>query len=496
MQSMSDPDEFVFSAIDRRAGAEDELVLTSVGIDIGSSTSHLIFSQLVLERRGSRYETVERNVIRESNIMLTPFIRGEKTLIDSAPLREFIDAEYAEAGLARDEIDTGALVLTGLAVRRENAREIGEIFSSDAGRFVTVTAGDSLEATMAAYGSGAVIASQEGRSSLNIDIGGGTTKLAVCENGRVMRVTALDVGARIITFSDDRSVREIEPSGAYFALLAGMDLKAGDILSDAEVLSITGFMADAILETAFQGRDISTGTASLLRCPAFDVGTEVASTIFSGGVSEYVYKREQRSFGDLGVALAGAVKTRIDALGITILEPLGGIRATAVGASQHTVQVSGSTIYVAPVETLPLRNVPVIAPALGLTEGDIDPVKVASAIKEDVKRLGSLLMGNPVALAAHWEGSATYQRLMDFCEGLVNGLASILVDGHPLVLVSDGDVGGLIGMHLRQNFTFTNAIVSIDGVELSEFDFIDVGQLLSSAGAVPVVIKSLVFPTQ
>jgi ethanolamine utilization protein EutA len=77
---------------------------------------------------------------------------------------------------------------------------------------------------------------------------------------------------------------------------------------------------------------------------------------------------------------------------------------------------------------------------------------------------------------------------------VVDGLAGILADGHPLVLAGDGDVGGLMGIHLREEIQLDNAIVSVDGLELKEFDYVDIGAMLPNSGAVPVVIKSLIFP--
>jgi ethanolamine utilization protein EutA len=93
-----------------------------------------------------------------------------------------------------------------------------------------------------------------------------------------------------------------------------------------------------------------------------------------------------------------------------------------------------------------------------------------------------------------WQGSATFQRLDAFCKGVVEGLAGVLKGGHPLVLAGDGDVGGLLGIHLHEEMKLPNPVVSIDGLELKEFDYIDIGTMLESSGAVPVVIKSLIFP--
>jgi ethanolamine utilization protein EutA len=158
------------------------------------------------------------------------------------------------------------------------------------------------------------------------------------------------------------------------------------------------------------------------------------------------------------------------------------------------MQVSGSTIFVSPLETLPLRNVPVIAPVLPLGEETIDPAAIATAIKSALKRLDLGDGQSAVAIFIPWRGSATFQRLDDFCKGVADGLEAVLAHGHPIVLAGDGDVGGLIGIHYCEELKLKNPIVSIDGLELKEFDYIDIGAILDTSGAVPVVIKSLIFP--
>jgi ethanolamine utilization protein EutA len=179
---------------------------------------------------------------------------------------------------------------------------------------------------------------------------------------------------------------------------------------------------------------------------------------------------------------------------LQLARPAARIRATVIGAAQYTVQVSGSTIFVSPLETLPLRNVPVIAPALPLDDEKIDPAAVATAIRSALKRRELDRGDSAVAVFVPWRGSATFQRLDDVCRGILDGLAAILAHGHPIVLVGDSDVGGLIGIHFCEEMKVATPIVSIDGLELKDFDYIDIGAILDTSGAVAVVIKSLVFP--
>ncbi|HET9148922.1 MAG TPA: ethanolamine ammonia-lyase reactivating factor EutA [Alphaproteobacteria bacterium] len=482
-----------FSNANRHIVDEDEIELTSVGVDIGSSTSHLVFSRLELEQRDSRYVVKNREVLYESDILLTPY-RDENT-IDSDALGRFIAEQYEAVGIDPSEIDTGALILTGVAVRRQNARSIGELFAKEAGKFVAVSAGDNLETTMAAYGSGAVTNSETvGATVMNVDIGGGTSKIAVCSGGKVIDLTAIDIGARLVALDREGKVTRIEEAGRRFAKEAGVELALGKPLAPEAMKAMAERMAERLMEVIAL-KALSPGTEALLRLPAMQYRGKVDAITFSGGVSEFVYGYETSNFGDLGPLLAAAVRARVEASHLKLMEPVEGIRATVIGASQYTIQVSGSTIFVSPPDTLPLRNVPVIAPNLPLSGDDLDANAIAAETEAALRRLDLGEGDTAVAVCFNWEGSATFQRLHAFADGVSRGLAAVLGKGHPLVLVSDGDIGGLLGIHCREELKLKTPVVSIDGIELKEFDFIDIGALIPSSGAVPVVIKSLVFPT-
>jgi len=481
-----------FSNVRRSLEIEDEIRLVSVGVDIGSSTSHLVFSRLLLERLDNRYVVSERVVLHESEVLLTPY--AEDQTINADALRAFVDRQYALANVTPEQVDSGALILTGVAVRRSNARAIGELFAAQAGKFVAVSAGDALETTLAAFGSGAAARSiREGARVMNIDIGGGTSKIAVCEAGAVVDLSALDIGARIVALDASGRVQRIEEAGARLAAKVGLSLAIGAVADAAGLQRLVDCMADRLFE-ALQGPAVSAETAALLRLEPLASARRPDVVCFSGGVSEYIYGREAQAYGDLGPALAQAILQRVQAWGPRIEPPDQGIRATVIGASQYTIQVSGSTIFVEPQATLPLRNLPVITPVLPLHDEQLDVETIAAGVRAALRRMDLLLSDQPVALCYRWQGSATYARLDAFCRGISAGLSQILDQGLPLVLVGDGDIGGLVGIHAHSELQMTNSVVSIDGIVLQEFDFIDIGALLDTSGAVPVVIKSLVFP--
>jgi ethanolamine utilization protein EutA len=432
-------------------------------------------------------------VLNESDILLTPYV--DDTRIDVDALEAFINQQYKKAKIDRDQVDTGALILTGVAVRRRNARAIADLFAAEAGKFVAVSAGDGLEATMAAHGSGAVAHSGKiGGVVLNIDIGGGTSKFAICNNGKVQEVSAIDIGARLLAFDQDGAVVRIEEAGRKHAAWAGFSLALGDKIPEAKLHAMISGMVDklfSVLKPQSKTEDIAT----LLRLPPLSYQGEIDCVMFSGGVSEFIYNRAKHSFGDLGPLLAAEVHRRAGSLGLLVMEPNARIRATVIGASQYTVQVSGNTIFITPEDAVPVRNVAVVAPEFPLGEDDFTNETVRAALSNALRRLDLLHGRQAVAVAFHWDGSATFSRLQAFSNGIAEGLKDILTKGHPLVLVNDGDIGGIVGLHFREELQLDVPIISIDGIALSDFDYIDIGALIPSSGAVPVVIKSLIFPT-
>ena len=489
---MTTPPRGSFSNANRHMQEEETLRLTSVGVDIGSSTSHLVFSRLELTLEGSRYRVTKRDILNESQILLTPYV--DETKIDVEALETFIDGQYKSAKIRREDVDTGALILTGVAVRRRNARAIGELFAQEAGKFVAVSAGDGLEATMAAHGSGAVAHSAKiGGVVLNIDIGGGTSKFAVCNNGKVQEVSAIDIGARLLAFGPEGAVARIEEAGRKHASAAGFSVELGQNISQDNLQKmVTGMMEKlfAMLKPEAMTEEIK----GFLRLPPLTYKGEIDCVMFSGGVSEFIYNREKTSFNDLGPLIAQEIHRRMAGLDILVMEPSARIRATVIGASQYTVQVSGNTVFISPEDAVPVRNIAVVAPELPLNQDDFSIEAVRDATWTALRRLDLLNGRQPAAVAFHWDGSATFFRLQAFCTGIAEGLKDILARGHPLVLVNDGDIGGIIGLHFQEELKIQNPVISIDGIALNDFDFIDIGTLIPSSGSVPVVIKSLIFP--
>ena len=443
-----------WSEAERQALAEtiwkaDNVELTTVGIDIGSSTSHLMFARVHLQRKtqllSSEFVVVRREILWRSPILLTPFLPD--FTIDAARLRAFIDSAYQTAGIAPAGVDSGAVILTGEAIKRRNAEAIAGIFASQAGRFVCASAGHHMECVLAAHGSGAVAISRHThRTVLNVDIGGGTTKFALIDNGQIRSTCAVAVGARV----------------------------AGNPVE----------LAQALL-SVIQGK---ASPRELLLTAPLEGSSRPHLVTFSGGVAEYIFGRETRTFGDIAQPLASHVREAFDSgrIGVPMMDPGQGIRATVIGASQFTVQLSGKTIHLSERAPLPLRNVPVVFPALAL-DRTFQAAEVASAVAAATAEIS----GQAVALGIRWRGEPHYRRLRELAAGIAMATGA---DAAPLILVVDRDVGRLLGHILEHELGVARAVIAIDGIDLRQFDYVDIGAPVQPANVVPLVIKSLLFP--
>jgi ethanolamine utilization protein EutA len=460
--------------------------LTSVGIDIGSSTSHLMFSQLligypsVLQRKPI---VLERNVIARSPILLTPF-SGDWN-IEAEPLKVLIDDTFQTAGLSREDIDTGAVIITGEAARRDNAQKIAELFSDETGRFVCATAGPTLETIMAANGSGAVQRSrEEGLVLLNIDVGGGTTKISLIDNGKIRATTAVNIGARLVAYDGSDMIVRLETGGRRLLQDLRERLDLGGQAPDDLRARLASRMAQALfgaLTTSAQPWEDFYVTPGLGELPAID------GILFSGGVSEYIYSREAKAFGDLGPYLGRAIRREAESHGFNILEAGEGIRATVIGASQYTVQLSGETIFIPKSMNLPVRNLRVFVANVGWEAPVADNSE--SAVKKTLGARDPEVRGTPFVLAFSTPPFTGYGAVQDMARGIDRALETLPAEDRPVALVFVQNIGQVVGGMLSAKWNMP----CVDEVCLSELDFIDIGEVVESEGFVPVVIKSLAF---
>jgi len=473
---------------------QEHVDLTTIGIDIGSSTSHLLFAKVLLERQtqglSSRFTVVHRQVLWRSPIMLTPFLPDGT--IDAAALGAFIQKAYGEAGFARQDIDSGAVILTGEAIKKKNAQAIDELFAAEAGKFVCATAGHKLECTLAAHGAGAVRLSKErDECVLHVDIGGGTTKLALIDRGVILGVAAFAVGGRLLATDEGGVWTRVDDSARLVAQELGLATDPATLADIAVRRKIAHRLATIAADYIHDAPRDALGRALLLTEDLARPVAPVAIT-FSGGVSEYVFGYEEREYGDIAKLLAAALGEELERRGSPlVIDPGQRIRATVIGASQFTVQVSGKTIYLPDPGVLPVHNVPVVQAGLDLA-GAFDPAALTAAIGASLRRM-DLSPDSRMAIAFAWHGDPDYGRIAAAGRAIVAAVAPDGRRSQPLLLMIDGDVGKTFGQFLRNELGLAGDLVSIDGVQLAELDFVDVGELISPPGVVPVVIKSLLF---
>jgi ethanolamine utilization protein EutA len=476
---------------------QDHVTLVTVGIDIGSSGTQVIFSRINLRRYGedltSRYYVVSRETLFQSPVALTPYASDER--IDDVALGAIIEEAYAAADVAPRDIDTGVVILTGEALRRENAEAIAALLAEQGGDFVTATAGHHMESMLAAYGSGASkLSYDQSKRILNVDIGGGTTKLGIVENGDVTVTAALHIGGRLQVVDDIGRLVRLDPAGKFHARQAGFFWSRGDVLSPAQLDKVAASMADLLVAALTQRPPPHALEHLYLTDPIADFG-RIDGIMFSGGVGEYIYGREDRDFGDMGRRLGRAIRSRIDAGALPWpLLPAGEcIRATALGASEYSVQLSGNTSYISkPGELLPRRNLQVLQPSY-VCEESIDADELAKAIRAHFTAFDLIEGEGEVALALRWRGAPSYERILAFAEGIRRGLATTIERRKPLYIMLDGDVAQTLGAILREELLIESEILAIDGLVLRDFDYIDLGRIRMPSFTVPVTIKSLLF---
>lgn len=489
------PNEAAHAAIAQLIWEQETLELRTVGIDIGSSTSHLLFARVTLKRLAhdlsSRFTVIDRQVLWRSPITLTPFLPDGS--IDAHALAHFIHDAYHEAGLRRSDIDSGAVILTGEAIKRKNARAIDEIFAAESGKFVCATAGHKMECTLAAHGSGATALSRRRRQcGLHVDVGGGTTKLALIDRGEILGVAAFAVGGRLLAHDASGAWTRIDASAHRVAQALGIEASPASFADAAVRLAVARRLATIVVDQIVAAPLDALGQDLELTEPLPRV-VEPAFITFSGGVAEYIYGRESADYGDIARLLAGEIVKQIKArVSIPVVEPMERIRATVIGASQFTVQVSGKTIYLPDASVLPVHNVPVVHLGIELPQR-IDSEEIARAFARQAELL-DVAPDARLALGFAWHGEPDHPRLLAMAQAIMRFAAPTGGRDQTLFLMIDGDVAASLGRILHDELGLDGRIVSIDGIQLRELDFVDVGELLDPPGVVPVVIKSLLFP--
>ncbi|MDO5562272.1 MAG: ethanolamine ammonia-lyase reactivating factor EutA [Synergistaceae bacterium] len=474
-------------------------IINSVGIDIGTSTTQLIFSRLVIENRASSYtvpriDIVDKQVTYRSAIYFTPLLSADE--IDAAAVKEIVRSEYQKAKMSPDMVQSGAVIITGETARKQNANQVLNALSEWAGDFVVATAGPDLESVLSARGAGTDTMSEEHRTVMaNLDIGGGTTNIAAYNKGTLIGVTCLDIGGRLIKIENGK-ISYVFHKIKKLADDIGVRLEVGAAANAAALCRVTDKMAEILAESI--GLAPKTGLSDGMYTndgkplPEHPPITELT---LSGGVADCFYNAAGHSandvfkYGDVGVLLGDSIRANRSFSSVNILHPAETIRATVVGAGIHTTQISGSTISF-PDGVLPIKNIPI----LRISEPDEESSDtIISSIRAQLPLYMTDGRQEQVAISfAGWD-KGTFDALQKLADALVKGAEEVIKGPFPLIFIIENDIGKALGHTLNVKLDHNKYVICIDGVRALNGDYIDIGEPVCGGHVLPVVIKTLIF---
>ncbi len=442
-------------------------VLCSVGLDVGTTTTQMIVSQITVKNQANGFSVPDmtisrREILYKSPVYETPLIRGE--LVDGEAIRDIVTREYQTVGIQREDVDTGAIIITGETSRKENARVVLDALSEYAGEFVVATAGPDLESVLAAKGAGAVAFSEVSEKPvLHMDIGGGTTNLALIREGKILRTGCVNVGGRLVKVDGNGTVSYVSP-----VLAGACPFRAGQNISEGELLPLAKLLTE-VLEMAAGCRPVTEMLNAFQTAEAqrlWEPPEEDVVLSFSGGVADCILEDQiWNTFGDLGPLLGQCIrKSRL--LSREYRLERDAIRATVIGAGCHSAQLSGSTVFYRNV-VFPLKNLPV-------------------AVVEDLAELEKIrAAAETVPLLALPAG---IEPAYDHVTALAMQIAKVWRG--PIYLCMEQDMAKALGQALALRLPEDTPILCIDRVKLRQQCYLDVGRPME--WALPVVVKSLV----
>ena len=470
----------------------NELEILSVGVDVGSSTSHLAFSKLLLKRDESsvtrRFNIEERNVIYEGRIIHTPLL--DDNTIDIVRLTEFFREEYQHAGIDPADIQTGAVIVTGESARKQNAKQIAEALSNDAGKFVAATAGPNFESLIAAMGSGAAARSKDNNKTiLSCDIGGGTSNIAISRNGETLSTSCVSVGGRLLGIDSKGKIWRIDPPAAKVMDYLGLNYDVGDSISKNEIETIATQFAEVLLEI-ITGPANSALARQLMQTADLDFPGRIDEYAFSGGVAELMYGG-LNNFSDIGHLLADKIKLLASDLSAPVVELPNKIRATVIGAGAYSLSISGCSGFKDDNVSFPLRNVPVIR--VDVNQEKLSQQHVTKEINAAFKRFDLREGDETIALYFKDPVRVSYPQLELFAKSIEQSLTQTVKKDLPVILIFETDIACSVGNVIRRETDLKTNLLSLDELKLQEGDWIDIGAPLVGDQVYPVTVKSLVF---
>lgn len=460
--------------------------ILSVGIDIGTTTTQIVFSEIIMQNIASAFllpniKITEKRIIYQSKIYFTPLLSRE--IIDCERLKEIISEEYKKASINKDTISTGAVIITGETARKQNSEDVLNALSEYAGEFVVATAGPDLESILAGYGAGTCEYSKRLTSTIiNYDVGGGTTNASIFYDGEVVDSFALDIGGRLIRFDKSGRVTYISKKIHKIIEYLELDIYVGKISDIGQLKLVVKTFAEIFLHTS-ENRKLEEQFESLF-IEHLPKGLDIAYHMFSGGVAEYVYKEHEiRSlediikYGDIGPLLGYSIKDAFKSYGTRLMEPKEKIRATVIGAGSHSIKISGSTV-VYDEEILPMKNIPILRIHSNCVQAD------------DIDKIRRIYTDSNVAVAFEGPTSPSYRQIKDMSKEIVR---SFFDNEKPIIVITENDFAKALGQTIKNSVDHDRKVICIDKIKVDNGDYIDIGRPI--ADVVPVVIKTLILNT-
>lgn len=477
----------------------DKTAILSVGIDVGTSTTQVVFSKLQMDNAGGyfsvpRVAIVDKKVVYKSEVYMTPL--KTDVLIDTDALRDIVAAEFRKAGYRPEDTDSGAVIITGESARKENADAVLKSLSDFAGDFVVSAAGPDMESLIAGKGSGAWQYSMDHHCRVaNLDIGGGTTNVVLFEDGETLARGCLDIGGRLICMNPQGIITKVSPAAAVMAQAAGVPVSVGDRCDELKLTAVTRQMAAALNAYLGVGTKDIDAILRQIKTPGssdFPVPEKVQAVFFSGGVADLIYHEsaDAWAYGDIGVLLGRAIRESRLFTDFQKMEPGETIRATVVGAGTYTTTISGSTITYSD-DIFPLKNIPVIKLDEELQEacfaGETEPV---------IRRIQWVLGQNDeehFILAMPGKRNPGYMEMKRVAASIRQIMDRVQPPGEPILLVIESDIAKAMGQMIRQQPDLKRQVVAIDSIHVEDGEYVDMGKPMMNGMVIPVVVKTLIF---
>lgn len=477
----------------------DKTAILSVGIDVGTSTTQVVFSKLQMDNAGGyfsvpRVAIVDKEVVYKSEVYMTPL--KTDVLIDTDALRDIVAAEFRKAGYRPEDTDSGAVIITGESARKENSDAVLKSLSDFAGDFVVSAAGPDMESLIAGKGSGAWQYSMDHHCRVaNLDIGGGTTNVVLFEDGETLARGCLDIGGRLICMNPQGIITKVSPAAAVMAQAAGVSVSVGDRCDELKLTAVTRQMAAALNAYLGVGTKDIDAILRQIKTPGssdFPVPEKVQAVFFSGGVADLIYHEsaDTWAYGDIGVLLGRAIRESRLFTDFQKMEPGETIRATVVGAGTYTTTISGSTITYSD-DIFPLKNIPVIKLDEELQEacfaGETEPV---------IRRIQWALGQNDAEhfiLAMPGKRNPGYTEMKRAAASIRQIMDRVQPPGEPILLVIESDIAKAMGQMIRQQPDLKRQVVAIDSIHVEDGEYVDMGKPMMNGMVIPVVVKTLIF---